>query len=236
MSRGGYISSKAVVLGRVEEDAIVYGPSRIGKDTFIDRWVQIGYPSRERLLKAAKSESSRLDGVSEGAIIGDRCVVRSLSVIYDRVEMGDDVELGHGVLIRSNSIIGPRSRIGSFTQLDGEVCIGDGVVIQSMVYLPHLTEVGDGAFIGPNVVVTNDRYPVGRLQGVRIGRNTIIGANSTILAGVTIGEDSVVGAGSVVTRDVPSSMVVIGAPAKPYMSREEYEEKKAKSGKHQFLE
>ncbi len=228
MSRGGYISSKAVILGRVEEDTVIYGPSRIGKDTFIDRWVQIGYPSRERLLKVAKSDNSSLDGVSDGAVIGDRCIVRSLSIIYDRVRIGDDVELGHGVLVRSNSIIGSRCRIGSFTQLDGEVHIGDEVIIQSMVYLPHLTEVGDKVFIGPNVVVTNDKYPIGNLQGVRIGRNTIIGANSTILAGVTIGEGSVVGAGSIVTHDVPSSTVVIGAPAKPYMSRHEYEEKKTR--------
>jgi len=236
MSRGGYISSRAVIYGRVEEDAVVYGPSRIGRNTFIDRWVQVGYPSREKLLKVAESKFSSLDNVSDGATIGDRCIVRSHTIIYDNVSIGDNVEVGHGVLIRSNSTVGSRSKIGSFTQLDGEVHVGEEVIIQSMVYLPHLTEVGDKVFIGPNVVVTNDKYPIGKLQGVKIGRNVILGANSTILAGVTIGEDSVIGSGSIVTHDVPSSTVVIGAPAKPYISRREYEEKKKQLDKQQFLE
>ncbi|MEM1584034.1 MAG: acyltransferase [Nitrososphaerota archaeon] len=228
MSRAGYISSKAMIHGRIEEDVAIYGPSRVGKDTFVDRWVQVGYPSRERLMKVVKLDHSSLDNVSEGATIGDRCIVRSFSIIYDRVRIGDDVELGHGVLVRSNSTIGSRSRIGSYTQLDGEVHIGEDVIIQSLVYLPHLTEVGDKVFIGPNVVVTNDKYPVGTIQGVKIGGRSIIGANSTILAGVIIGEDSVVGAGSIVTHDVPPSTVVIGAPARPYISRKEYEEKRMK--------
>jgi acetyltransferase-like isoleucine patch superfamily enzyme len=232
MSRGGYVSSRAVIYGRVEEDAVVYGPSRIGRNTFIDRWVQVGYPSREKLLKIADSEFSTLDNMSDGATIGDKCIIRSFSIIYEKVRIGDNVELGHGVLIRSNSTVGSRSRIGSFTQLDGEVHIGEEVIIQSMVYLPHLTEVGDKVFIGPNVVVTNDKYPIGRLQGVKIGRNVIVGANSTILAGVSIGDDSVIGAGSIVTHDVPSSTVVVGAPAKPYISRWEYEEKKKQIGSY----
>lgn len=48
---------------------------------------------------------------------------------------------------------------------------------------------------------------------VVIGNDVWVGANSTILPGVTIGDFSVVAAGSVVTRDVPSGVVVAGVPA-----------------------
>ncbi|MCS7125460.1 MAG: N-acetyltransferase [Aigarchaeota archaeon] len=221
-----YISKRAVIMGKIFDEVVIYGPSKIGRDTFIDRWVQVGYPTRERLLKTIRCNVLDLDSVSEGSIIGERCIIRSSSIIYDRVEIGDDVEIGHGVLIRSNSIVGSRCKVGSFTQLDGEVHLGEQVIIQSMVYLPHLTEVGDGTFIGPNVVVTNDKYPIGRLEGVKIGKNVVIGANSTILAGVEIGDEAVIAAGSVVTHNIPSSIVVKGVPAKPYISREEYELKK----------
>ncbi|MEM0274673.1 MAG: DapH/DapD/GlmU-related protein [Nitrososphaerota archaeon] len=61
-----------------------------------------------------------------------------------------------------------------------------------------------------------------------MGREVIIGANSTIIAGVTIGDRVVIAAGSTVTKDVPSSKVVKGVPAKEYMDRDEYEEKKKK--------
>lgn len=48
---------------------------------------------------------------------------------------------------------------------------------------------------------------------VIIGHDCWIGANATILPGVTVGDFSVVAAGSVVTKDVPSGVVVAGNPA-----------------------
>lgn len=48
---------------------------------------------------------------------------------------------------------------------------------------------------------------------VIIGHDCWIGANATILPGVTIGGCSIVAAGSVVTKDVPSGVVVTGNPA-----------------------
>lgn len=48
---------------------------------------------------------------------------------------------------------------------------------------------------------------------VIIGKDVWVGANSTILPGVTIGDFSVVAAGSVVTKDVPSGVLVAGVPA-----------------------
>ena len=63
---------------------------------------------------------------------------------------------------------------------------------------------------------------------VNIKDNVFVGANATILAGVTIGENSVVGANSVVTKDVPSNMVVAGNPARIICTLDEYKEKHAK--------
>ena len=55
-------------------------------------------------------------------------------------------------------------------------------------------------------------YPAKKAP-VIIGNDVWIGANSTILPGVTIGDFVVVAAGSVVTKNVPSGVLVAGVPA-----------------------
>ena len=86
-----------------------------------------------------------------------------------------------------------------------------------MVYIPTNTSLGDRVFIGPNAVLTNDRYPpsgIGGLVGPVIERGAAIGANATILPGIHIGEGALVAAAAVVTRDVPAHMLAVGAPGK----------------------
>lgn len=64
---------------------------------------------------------------------------------------------------------------------------------------------------GPKNKLSNIYPP--KQAPVIIGRDCWIGANATILPGVTIGDFSVVAAGSVVTKNVPSGVVVAGNPA-----------------------
>jgi len=66
-------------------------------------------------------------------------------------------------------------------------------------------------------VLTNDRYPPGPREGLRgpvIGDDAVIGANATVLPGVVVGEGAFVAAGAVVTKDVPPTMLAVGAPAR----------------------
>jgi len=227
-----FISSKARVKGFFEGDSIVLGPSAIGAKSLISRNVIVGYPARRKVQDLSFSKGfsiEELDRTSAGAKIGNNCIIRSGTAIYEEVAIGDWVETGHNVLIREGCTVGNRTRIGSSAQLDGTVNIGKGVSIQSNAYLPHLTVVEDDVFIAPNVVFTNDPYPPsGRRTGVVVGKGAVIGANTCIVAPARIGEGSVVGAGSLVTKDVAAGMVVLGAPAKPYIRKNEYNMKKAK--------
>lgn len=49
---------------------------------------------------------------------------------------------------------------------------------------------------------------------VIIGNDVWVGANAVLLPGVKVGDFSVIAAGSIVTKDVPSGVVVAGNPAK----------------------
>lgn len=152
-----------------------------------------------------------------GTILGRNALLRSGTVIYCDVVIGDGFQCGHGVLIRERTRIGNDTSVGSMSVIEGYSEIGSRVRIQSMVFVPTHTTVEDGVFIGPHAVLLNDRYPPhGRpsLQGPCIRKGAVIGGNSTVLPGVTIGEGAAIAAGAVVTRDVPPCTLAIGAPAR----------------------
>ncbi len=223
----GYLSSRSKILGRVMEGAVILGASIVGEGTFIDDYVTIGYPSRDKLREKSVTSYDDLDKVSEGAMIGRGCIIRRGSIIYENSRLDDGVELGHNVLVRSGSRIGRSSRIGTGAQIDGDVMIGDEVSVQSLAYIPAKSRIGNKVFIGPLVCVTNDLYPPSRrLVGISIEDEAVIGAASILLPGIRIGKGAVVAAGSIVTEDVDEYSVVMGSPAKPYETRTNYETKK----------
>ncbi len=179
----------------------------IGKNVTIFEPVQLGFPSRDHLGKEDWP----------GVTIGDDCTIRSGSILYSDVVMGNQCQTGHNVMIREKTFIGNHTAIGTSTVIEGNVTIGDNVSIQSQAFIPTNTKIGNNVFIGPNVVITNDRYPptgIGGLVGATIEDFAAIGANATLVPGVHIGRGAAVAAGSVVTKDVPAGMMAMGNPAR----------------------
>lgn len=149
-------------------------------------------------------------------VVGDNAVIRSHSVIYRDVVIGNNLRTGHGVLIREGTRIGDNVLIGTGTVIDGHTSIGSHVSIQSRAYIPTNTVIEDYVFIGPCAVLTNDKYPIRKdyeLRGPTISKGASIGANAVILPSVKIGEGAMVAAGACVTRDVPDWKLAIGFPA-----------------------
>ncbi|MFC7134028.1 MULTISPECIES: acyltransferase [Salinibaculum] len=149
-------------------------------------------------------------------VIGNNATIRSGTVVYPGVRIGDDFRTGHDVLVRSHTDIGDDVLAGSRVVIDGQVSIGSHVSLQTGAYLPPETTVGDNVFLGPHAVVTNDVYPIrseSDIRGTRLEDHVSIGANATVLPGLTVGEGSFVAAGAVVTEDVPPETLAVGAPA-----------------------
>ena len=154
---------------------------------------------------------------SKPPILGKNPLIRSNSIIYNDVEIGDNFKTGHGVTIREKTTIGDNVLIGTNTVIEGQCSIGNDVSIQSNVYIPTNTIIEDYVFIGPCACFTNDKYPIRvdfDLKGPIIKKGASIGANSTFLSNIEIGEGAMVAAGAIVTMDVPDYFLAIGAPAR----------------------
>ena len=148
-------------------------------------------------------------------------------VIEENCDIAEDVRVWGGSLVRSGAKIGNGTSIGRNVYVGPSVQIGSGCKIQNnaLIYEPATLE--DGVFIGPGVVLTNDRVPRARnidgvsktasdwsKVGVHIKNDASLGAGVVCVGPVTIGRWAMVAAGSVVTKDVLSFSLVAGVPAR----------------------
>jgi acetyltransferase-like isoleucine patch superfamily enzyme len=185
----------------------IYAGVQLGPQSIIEDYCIIGVPPR---------------GVSEGeteTVLGSEAHLRSHTVIYAGNLIGDNFQTGNKVNIREWNRIGDHVSVGTLSVIEHHVEIGNNVRIHSQAFIPEFSVLEDDAWLGPNVVLTNAKYPLSRgvkesLKGPRIKRGAKIGANATILPGVVIGEQVLVGAGAVVVKDVPDGVVVAGNPAR----------------------
>jgi acetyltransferase-like isoleucine patch superfamily enzyme len=153
------------------------------------------------------------DGVT---VIGDNALIRSGSIIYSNVKIGNNLKTGHNVLIREKSELGDNVLIGTNSVVDGNCKIGSNVSVQTDAYITAYSNIEDDVFIGPRVVTTNDKYMVygTKLIGPTIKKGARIGANATLLPRVVVGTEAVIGSGAVVTKDVPPGVTMVGNPAR----------------------
>lgn len=143
------------------------------------------------------------------------------------VTVGAGTSIWHRAQVRRGARIGSECVIGRDAFIDEDVTIGDRVKIQNAALVYHGVSVEDGVFIGPNAILTNDRYPraitaTGELaraddwtvSPITLRHGCSIGAGAVVVAGVDVGRFATVGAGAVVTRTVADHALVAGNPAR----------------------
>lgn len=90
---------------------------------------------------------------------------------------------------------------------------------------PEKITVGRNSIIGYNTTILAHEYLIKeyRLGEVHIGDEVMVGANSTILPGVRIGDGAIVSAATLVHKDVPAGALAGGNPMRIIYTKEEME-------------
>ncbi|MDX3237762.1 acyltransferase [Streptomyces sp. ME03-5709C] len=153
--------------------------------------------------------------------------IKPTAQVDESAELGDGTTVWELAQIREKARLGVGCVIGRGAYVGTGVRIGDNVKLQNYALVYEPAELGDGVFVGPAVVLTNDQYPrsvdpEGKLKrggdweavGVKVAEGASLGARSVCVAPVRVGRWALVAAGAVVTKDVPDFALVAGVPAR----------------------
>ncbi|MGJ9457598.1 acyltransferase [Oceanobacillus sp. CF4.6] len=101
------------------------------------------------------------------------------------------------------------------------------LMVMPDIMFPEKITVGRNCVIGYNTTILAHEYLIKeyRIGEVIIGDEVMVGANSTILPGVTIGDHAIVSAGTLVHKDVPAGAFVGGNPMRLIYTKEEMDKR-----------
>jgi bifunctional UDP-N-acetylglucosamine pyrophosphorylase/glucosamine-1-phosphate N-acetyltransferase len=147
--------------------------------------------------------------------IGERCTIRTGSVLSDAI-LGNDVAVEPHSLIAQSRLddhvtVGPFARLRVGTHLKSGSRVGNFVetkkaIIGEGAKVPHLTYLGDASVgsktnIGAGTITCN--YDGFQKHPTKIGKGVFIGSDSTLVAPLRIGDGAYVAAGSTITENIP---------------------------------
>jgi bifunctional UDP-N-acetylglucosamine pyrophosphorylase/glucosamine-1-phosphate N-acetyltransferase len=147
--------------------------------------------------------------------IGERCTIRTGSVLSDTIVGNDVIVEPHSVIAQSrlddHVTVGPFARLRTGTHLKSGSRVGNFVETKKVTVgegakVPHLTYLGDANVgsktnIGAGTITCN--YDGFQKHATNIGKGVFIGSDSTLVAPVRIGDGAYIAAGSTITENVP---------------------------------
>lgn len=123
----------------------------------------------------------------------DAAGIEPFTAVHPSATFGANTTLAEGVVVCAGAAISNNVRLGRHVHVNPHVTIG------------HDSILHDFSSINPAAVISGE---------VVVRSEVLVGAAATILQQLEVGERTTVGAGSLVTKNVPSDVIVKGVPGR----------------------
>jgi bifunctional UDP-N-acetylglucosamine pyrophosphorylase/glucosamine-1-phosphate N-acetyltransferase len=185
----------------IDPDTVIHPGCHLRGRTHIARDCEIG-PNTFVVDSEIGAGSRVWFSVVEQATVGERVSIGPFSHLRPGAVIESDATLGNYAEVKA-------SRIGSGTQMHHFSYIGDA-------------DIGARVNIAAGTITVNYSSETGDKSRTVVEDDASIGSDTMLVAPVRIGAGAMTGAGAVVTHDVPSGEVWLGAPARPHRRRRGY--------------
>ncbi|PJX28500.1 hypothetical protein CAP47_00465 [Psychroflexus sp. S27] len=160
--------------------------------------------------------------------IGKNVVLRGELSIGNNVRLESNVKIYNYTVIEDNVVIGDNVELRS--NGTSKVVIGENTSVNRNSMIMGLVTIGSNCAIAPGCVIVGSNHKFDNSKeniksqglsrkGIIIEDDVWFGANVVVLDGVKIGKGSVIGAGSVVTKSIPAYSIAVGNPCKVIKER-----------------
>ena len=137
--------------------------------------------------------------------IGDGSTIEAFSHLVSS-KVGEGCSIGPYARLREGSHIDNGAKIGNFVETK-KTKVGKNSKANHLAYLGD-AEIGENSNIGAGTITCN--YDGKKKHSTKIGDESFVGTNSSLVAPVTIGSNTYVAAGSAITKDVPDNALGVG--------------------------
>ena len=172
---------------------IIDAEVKIGRDTVV-------YPNNTIKGKSSIGSGSIVEpnSVITDSVIGNSVHIKPSCVIQE-ASVSDNAAVGPFAHLRPQANVGEDARVGNYVEIKKST-IGKGSKVSHLTYIGD-SIVGESVNVGAGTITCN--YDGENKHQTIIEDGVFIGSNTALVAPVRIGKNALIGAGSTITKDVP---------------------------------
>jgi bifunctional UDP-N-acetylglucosamine pyrophosphorylase/glucosamine-1-phosphate N-acetyltransferase len=149
--------------------------------------------------------------IEPNVVFGPGVTIESGAVIHafshvEGAHVGAGATVGPFARLRPGADLAAGSKVGNFCEVKNGR-IGEGAKVNHLTYIGDAV-VGARSNIGAGTITCN--YDGVNKHETRIGADSFIGSNSSLVAPVSVGDGAYIASGSVITEDVPADALAFG--------------------------